>query len=458
MDLDHVILAGLVQEEGYCREVLPFLKEEYFLDQIDCAVFEAINRHISTYTNLPNKTLLQIELQKDSKLAAKQDEVKEALDAIFTIDLPEDKQWMIQQTEEFCQNKAIYNAIMTSISIYDGSEKQLSYHAIPELLKEAVSVSFDKKIGMDLFEGSEERFEFYTKEENRVPFDIELLNTITNGGVIRKTLNMLIAGINVGKTMGMIHLACSYLQDGLNVLYVTLEMREEEILRRVDANLLKTPINNIEKIKKDVYLGKINEIRQKTLGTLKVKEYPMANVAHIKHLLSELRIKQKFVPDIIFVDYIGIMDSYRIRAGSQNSHFFLKSIAEELRALAAETDTVVWTAMQLTRDGIRGSDPEITDVGESIGIPATADFILSVSRTEELDQLSQLMLKQIKNRYGKKTTYLRFLVGVDVDTQTLYDVSQPTGGAGITPDENDEEIVRSTKNIKEKFAALNSFE
>lgn len=422
MDLDHVILAGLVREEEFSREVIPFLKEEYFLDEIDREIFSTIKNHISTYSNFPNKTLLQIELQENTKLVSRQDEVEDVLQSIFKLELPEDSEWLVEQTELFCQNKAVYNSIMTAISIYDGSERDLTYHTIPELLREAVSVSFDRKIGMDLFEGSEERFDFYTKEENRIPFNLEILNKITNGGVIKKTLNMFIAGINVGKTLGLIDLSCGYLRDGLNVLYVTLEMREEEILRRADANLLKIPINDLEKLSKDVYLTKINEIQKKTLGTLKVKEYPMASVAHIKHLLSELKIKQKFSPDIIMVDYIGIMDSYRIKAGSQNSHFFLKSVAEELRALAAETDTVVWTAMQLTRDGIRGSDPEITDVGECIALDSKVirydDSVVRIDSLAEGDMIKgsdgMVEVKKILPVRIKKAIKIRTLSGKEI--------------------------------------------
>jgi replicative DNA helicase len=452
---EKLILSSLVVDDDYVRQVLPFLQSEYFNDKIERSVFETIRSYIHEYNTLPNKTTLLVDIRSHEKLNEKEvAEAENVVREIFDIDRPSDSKWLIKKTEEFCQEKAVYNAIMKAIAIYDGTEKTVTPHAIPDMIKDAVGISFDSHIGMDMYDDAGARYDYYTLPSSKIPFDIEILNEITNGGAGRKTLNVFVAGVNVGKTLSLVHLACAYARAGLNVLYFTMEMREEEILKRMDANMLKTPINKLEEFGRDAFIDKVEKLRAKSYGKIKVKEYPpgAAHAGHFKHIIGELKMKQRFVPDVIMVDYIGITGSARMKLGQQNSYFYLKAVAEELRALAVETDTVLWTAMQLTRTGITNTDVEITDVSESMGIPATADFMLSVTRTEELDGLGQVLLKQLKNRYGNKTNKLRFVVGIDLDKQTLYDVNQS---------EQDDIVVSqqvSTSNVgslKDKFKKLN---
>jgi replicative DNA helicase len=452
---EKLILSSLVVNDDYVRQVLPFLQSEYFHDKIERSVFETIRSYIHEYNTLPNKTTLLVDIRSHEKLNEKEvAEAENVVREIFDIDRPSDSKWLIKKTEEFCQEKAVYNAIMKAIAIYDGTEKTVTPHAIPDMIKDAVGISFDSHIGMDMYDDAGARYDYSTLPSSKIPFDIEILNEITNGGAGRKTLNVFVAGVNVGKTLSLVHLACAYARAGLNVLYFTMEMREEEILKRMDANMLKTPINKLEEFGRDAFIDKVEKLRAKSYGKIKVKEYPpgAAHAGHFKHIIGELKMKQRFVPDVIMVDYIGITGSARMKLGQQNSYFYLKAVAEELRALAVETDTVLWTAMQLTRTGITNTDVEITDVSESMGIPATADFMLSVTRTEELDGLGQVLLKQLKNRYGNKTNKLRFVVGIDLDKQTLYDVNQS---------EQDDIVVSqqvSTSNVgslKDKFKKLN---
>lgn len=425
---ERLILGGLVLDDHFVRQTIPFLQPEYFHDKIECAVFSQIKHYLDEYKTLPNKTAITLDIKKHERLNEK--EVSLALDIIddiYTVDIAgTDKKWLIKQAEEFCQNKAVYNAIIKAIAIYDGSDTTSTSHVIPDLIKDAISISFEANIGQDLFEDAEARFEYYTQPENKIPFDIEILNDITNGGVGKKTLNMLVAGVNVGKTLGLCHLAAAYMKMGYNVLYVSLEMGEEEILKRVDANTLRVSINKLAEMGKDEFVGKVDRLRQKCHGKLKVKQFPTgsASAAHFKHIINELKLKKRWSPDVIMIDYIGIAASSRIKMGQHNSYTYLKAVAEEFRALAIETDTAVWSAMQLNRQGISSSDVEITDVSDSMGIPATADLMLSVSRTEELDNMGQLLCKQLKNRYGNRATNLRFVVGVDLEKQTLYDVNQ----------------------------------
>lgn len=450
---ERVILSSLVKSESFVRQTLPFLKAEYFHDRVERAVFETVQAYLQNYNTLPNKTSLLIDVREHEKLSEKETaEAELVVKELFAIEEPSDDKWLVKQTEEFCQSKAVYNAIMKAIAIYDGAEKDLTPHAIPDMIKDAVGVSFDTHIGMDMCDDVEARHDYYTREESKVPFDIDVLNEVTNGGAGRKTLNVIVAGVNVGKTLSLVHLACAYARQGLNVLYFTMEMREEEILRRVDANILRMPMNKLETLTKDAFVEKFESVKEKSYGKIKVKEFPpgSAHTGHFKHVISELKLKQRFVPDIILVDYIGITASARMKLGQQNSYFYLKAVAEELRALAVETDTVLWSAMQLTRSGMSNSDVDITDVSESMGIPATADFMLSVTRTEELDEMGQVLFKQLKNRYGNKVDKLRFVVGVDLYRQTLYEVNQS---------EQDDLVVEktcstSTASLKDKFKKL----
>lgn len=424
---ERLILGGLVQDDNFVRQTIPFLQPEYFHDKIEQAVFDQIKAYLDEYKTLPNRTALLLDIREHKKLNER--EVEQATDVIsdlYTVDIPGvELKWLVKQAEEFCQNKAVYNAIIKAISIYDGTEKDLTAHVIPDMIRDAISISFDAHIGQDIFEDAESRFDYYTQPENKISFDLEILNRITNGGVGKKTLNLFVAGVNVGKTMALCHLASAYMKSGYNVLYVSLEMGEEEILRRVDANTLRVSINKLAELGKEEFVNRVDRLKQKTHGVIKVKQFPTGagSVAHFKHVLNELKLKKRFVPDVIVIDYIGIAASSRIKMGQHNSYTYLKAVAEEFRALAIETDTVVWTAMQLNRQGISSSDVEITDVSDSMGIPATADLMLSLSRTEELDSLNQLLVKQLKNRYGNRATDLRFVIGVDLEKQTLYDVN-----------------------------------
>lgn len=452
---ERLILSSLVLDEDYVRKTLPFLQSEYFHDKIERTVFEIIRSYLQEYNTLPNLTTLLIDIRNHERLNDKEvAEAESIAREIFDIDRPTDAKWLVEQTEEFCRTKAVYNAIKKAIAVYDGTEKTMTPHAIPDMIKDAVSISFESHIGMDLYDDAGARYDYYALPTSKVPFDIELMNEITNGGISRKTLNVVVAGVNVGKTLSLVHLACAYARTGLNVLYFTMEMREEEILKRMDANMLKTPINKLEALGRDIFIDNVEKIRAKSYGTIKVKEYPpgVAHVGHFKHIINELKMKQRFTPDIIIVDYIGITGSSRMKLGNQSSYFYLKAVAEELRALAVETNTILWTAMQLTRSGISSTDVEITDVSESMGIPATADFMISITRTEELDSLGQVLFKQLKNRYGNKSNKLRFVVGVDLDRQTLYDVNQSEQDDIIM---SEQVSVTRTGSLKDKFKQLN---
>jgi replicative DNA helicase len=459
---EHLVLGGLVQSPDFIRDVIPYVEEDYFHDQAEQAVFLTIKKFVTEYSAPPKRTSLLHEIAEDDKIA---DSVRSrAIDLvaeIYDINIPElDHKWLTKQAESFCQNKAIYNAIQKAIGIYDGTERTMTPHAIPDILKTAIGISFDTAIGKDLFEDVEARFDYYNSPENRLQFDIDVLNRITSGGCPRKTLNVLVAGVNVGKTMGMAHLAAAYIKQGLNVLYISMEMSEFEILKRIDANILKTPIQDIGKLPRETFLNKIQKIKEKTHGKLKVKEFPpgAGTAAHFKHVIGELKLKQNFVPDILMIDYLGITGSSRIKMGQHNSYTYLKAVAEELRALAVETETVLWTAMQLNRQGIQSSDVEITDVSDSMGVPATADFMLSMSRTEEMDELGQILVKQLKNRYGNKTNEMRFALGVNVDTQTMYDVNQSETddlvSNKIRKSGADTQSVTPTGSLKDKFASF----
>jgi archaellum biogenesis ATPase FlaH len=336
-------------------------------------------------------------------------------------------QWLVDTTEGWCQERALHNAIMNSISIIDGEDEKHTKHAIPDMIKTALSVSFKTHIGHDYLEDSECRFDFYNEEHERIPFDLKMLNKVTNGGVPKKTLNIVLAGTNVGKTLAMVHMAASYLKQGLKVLYVTMEMAEEWIANRIDANLMDRTLTEVESLQHTIFQKEIDKIkRESENGKLIIKEFPTASAhaGHIRQTLDELKLKKKFEPDVIFVDYIGITASSRVKLGQTGSYFYVKAVAEELRGLAVETETALWSAVQVNRGGFNSSDPDLTDTAESFGLPATADFMIGITRTEELDELGQLMVKQLKSRYGNKNHYNKFVLGVDPDKMQLFDVDQ----------------------------------
>ena len=423
--IEKTIISHLLYNEAYARKVLPFLKDEYFQNQHDKTVYKLISDYVQQYNSTPTKEALFIELTnkeglsetvfKDSKRLVEDLQVENT-----------DIQWLVDSTEKFCQDKAIYNAIMDSIKIID-SKGTVSAGAIPGLLSDALAVSFDVSIGHDYFGNSDNRYEFYHRREEHLPFDIDFLNKITKGGLVRKTLNIALAGTGVGKSLFMCHCASHNLTQGKNVLYITMEMSEEKIAERIDANLLNVTIDELSVLPKDVYDKKINRVKDKTVGKLIIKEYPTATAgsANFRHLINELRIKRNFVPDVIYIDYLNICSSSRIKAGANvNSYQYIKAIAEELRGLAVEFNVPVVSATQTTRSGYGNSDVELTDTSESFGLPATADLMFALISTEDLEQLNQIMIKQLKNRYNDPTIYKRFVVGIDRAKMRLYNCEQ----------------------------------
>lgn len=428
--IEQTILGHLLFNESYARKVIPFLREEYFTERTYKLIFELIDAHVKKYNSFPPKQALMIELDRRDTLSDEtfKDVVSEL--TVLEADLSVDPEWLLDQTESFCQDKAIYNAIMKSINILDskGSGKeQLSKGAIPTLLSEALSVSFDTNIGHDFLEDASKRYDFYHQTEQRCPFHLDLLNKITNGGLPNKSLSVILAGTGVGKSLFMCDMAANVLEQNKNVLYITMEMAEERIAERIDANLLNVTLDDLKSLPRDVYERKIEKLKEKVKGKLIIKEYPTSSAgsANFRHLLHELRIKKNFTPDFIVIDYLNICSSSRIKnATGVNSYTYIKTIAEELRALAVEFNVPILTATQTTRSGYSSSDVDITDVSESFGVSHTVDFMFSLSTSEELDKLNQILVKQLKNRYADPSKWRRFVIGVDRAKMRLYDVEQ----------------------------------
>ena len=427
--LETTILKNLIFNEDYARKILPFIKNEYFQDSTEKIVFNEINSHIQEYKHLPTYESLVINFTESRNLTEQQ--VRDAVEMIREInsekDDPTDVDWLTNQTEKFCQDKAIYNAIMKSVKILDDKENRENKGAIPQLLSDALGVSFDSSVGHDYVEDADNRFVFYHKHETKIPFDLDIFNKITKGGLPQKTLNIALAGTGVGKSLFMCHVAGSCMSQGLNVLYITMEMAEERIAERIDANLLNIDIADLNSISKQDYDRKFSALKVKTQGKLIIKEYPTAaaSALHFRALLNELQLKKSFKPDIIFIDYLNICASARIKAGANvNSYSYIKAIAEELRGLAVEFSVPIVSATQTTRSGFTSSDPGLEDTSESFGLPATADFMFALISTEELQQLNQIMVKQLKNRYNDPNTFKRFMVGIDRAKMKLYDVEQ----------------------------------
>lgn len=446
---EELILTNLITNDKYARKVLPFIRTSYFQDEADKVIFKSYVKYFQEYNSVPTRDALKHEITELDGLDEETFEFAiNRIDEYKQTEEPDFK-WLVDKTEIFCQEKSLYNSIMACIGIIDGTDKKLTKHAMPDLLKEALAVSFDTNIGHDYFEDAEERFEFYNMEHARIPFDWDIFNLITNGGVPNKTLNIILAGTNVGKTLGMIAIASSYLMRGKNVLYITMEMSEEAISNRIDANLMDIDINDVDKLEHAKFSSNIGKLRSKTNGKLIVKEYPTssAHVGHFRVLLQELAMKKNFKPDAIFVDYIGIMASSRVSMATTSSYFYIKAIAEELRALGVEHDVPVWSAVQSNRSGQNDSDVDMTNTAESFGLPATADFMIAFIRTEELDALNQLLVKQLKSRYGNKNYYEKFVIGVDAGRNQLYDVEYSAQADIIQGDgdlgEDDEDDLRS---------------
>ena len=417
--IERTALRNLIHNETYCRKVLPFIKEEYFSDRLEKILFTEIYKFVNKYNNLPTKESLAIEV--NSNRTINEDEYKKITDILSTLNPePINLEWLIETTETFCKDRAIHNAILGGIQILDGKDKEHTAEYLPELLSEALSVSFDQKVGHNYLQESKERFDFYKKKEERLELDLDFFNKITRGGIPSKTLNICLAGTGVGKTMFMTHLASSILLQGKNVLYITLEMAEERIAERIDANLLNVGMSDLEELPYQMYETKINKLQSKTTGTLIIKEYPTASAhtGHFKNLISELALKKSFKPDIVFIDYLNICSSSRFKAGTNvNSYTYIKSIAEELRGLAVENNIPIFSATQTTRVGLE-------DTSESFGLPATADFMFALISSEELEEKNQIMVKQLKNRYNDPTVNRKFILGVDRSKMRFYDVEQ----------------------------------
>ena len=422
-------MTSLLKDESFIKSTVPFLKEEYFHDNVERIVFNSIIEYINKYNTNPSKDALSIEITEKSNVGKEYDSVISLLDELDQNNSDHDEKWLMDATEKFCQDKAIYNSIMESIQILDGNTKK-DKGAIPTLLTEALSVSFDSHIGHDYIEDSDERFAYYRRKEEHIPFDISLLNEITEGGLTKKTLNVLMASPGAGKTLAMCHMAASAMSSGYNVLYITLEMAEEKISERIDANLMNVSMSDLKSLAKQMYDKKIGDLRQKTTGKLIVKEYPtvQAGAGHFRHLVKELTMKKKFVPDLIFIDYINLCQSMVYRGANVNSYEKIKSIAEELRGLAVELAVPIVTATQINRSGSSSSDVSMEDVAESFGLPATADLFLALIRTDELDEMNQIMIKQLKNRYSDMTAKRRFVIGVDRNKMRLFDCEDDAQG------------------------------
>lgn len=425
--IEPLILGSLLHNEEYTRKVLPFLEEEYFDSLENKLIYRTIDTYIKDYNSVPTKDALRLSLEESRSVSEEQFEVVSKTINELSYDDKNSEDWLLDKTETFCQDKALYNAIRTSIGVMDSNDSKLDKGSIPKLLQDALGVSFDNSVGHDFLENVDERYEFYHHKEARLEFDIDLLNTVTKGGLPRKSLNIILAGTGVGKSLAMCHFAASNFMHGKNVLYITMEMAEERIAERIDANLLDASIDEIHTMPKDVFEKKINRLKSKTTGKLIIKEYPTASAGsgHFRHLLNELKLKKNITPDIIYIDYLNICTSSRIKANAMaNSYTLIKSIAEELRGLAVEFNVPVVSATQTTRSGFSSSDVGLEDTSESFGLPATADFMVALIATEELEQLGQIMIKQLKNRWGDPNSNKRFVIGIDRSRMRFYNVEQ----------------------------------
>jgi replicative DNA helicase len=427
--LEQTILKNLIYNEEYTRKVLPFIKAEYFSDQNEKTLFKEVFEFVNKYKNLPSHEALVINFTEKKNLTEAQ--VSETIELLNEIHSSKDEKvelaWLTEQTEKFCQDKAIYNAIMESVGILDDKSGKKAKGEIPQLLADALGVSFDSNVGHDYMQDFENRYDFYHKVESRIRFDLDIFNKITKGGLPIKTLNIALAGTGVGKSLFMCHVAAGCLSQGHNVLYITMEMAEEKIAERIDANLLNIDLNELQSVTRDDYSRKFESLKSKTHGKLIIKEYPTASAStlHFRALLNELHLKKNFRPDIIFIDYLNICASSRIKPGGNvNSYTYIKSIAEELRGLAVEFALPVVSATQTTRSGFSNSDPGLEDTSESFGLPATADFMFALVTNEELEGLNQILVKQLKNRYSDPNFFKRFVVGVDRAKMRLYDAEQ----------------------------------
>ena len=428
LNLEQTILSNLISSSDYTRKVIPYIKEEYFQDTTEKVVFKTIALYVDRYKSPPeDKEIIKLDLQKATLNEEQYKVAKEYVDNLSSDISEEQFEWLVDETEKWCKDKAIYNAILSGIHIIDGKSKDQTADAIPDILIDALSVSFDTHIGHDYMEQYEERYDYYHEVEEKVPFDLEFFNKITKGGLPNKTLNICLAGTGVGKSLFMCHVAAASLMMGKNVLYITLEMAEKKIAERIDANLMNISLTDLHDLPRRMYESRIEKIQKKTQGKLIIKEYPTASAhcGHFRSLHSELLLKKSFKPNIIFVDYINICASQRFRYGSNvNSYTYIKGIAEEMRGLAVELNVPFVSATQTTRQGFTSTDIGLEDTSESFGLPATADLMFALISTEELEGLNQMLVKQLKNRYNDPTVNKRFIIGVERAKMKLYDVSQ----------------------------------
>lgn len=424
MRIETKILSNLIYDENYCRKVIPFIRTDYFSERKEAILSKIIVEFFTKYNKPLTKEILSIEVGNRTDINDKElTEINSYVDTMTHEEVNES--WMLEQTEKFCKDKAVYNAILHSIRIIDGGDKVNTKDSIPSILSDALAISFDNHVGHDYIEDSNSRYEFYHRIEEKVSFDLEMFNKITKGGLSKKTLNIVLAGTGVGKSLFMCHCAAGVLTQGKNVLYITMEMAEERIAERIDANLLNITMDELKVIDKDIFDKRIQKIAGKTQGKLIVKEYPTAgaHAGHFRALLEELKLKREFLPDIIYIDYLNICASQRMKqGGSVNSYTYIKSIAEELRGLAVEYNVPIMSATQTTRSGFTNSDPGLEDTSESFGLPATADLMFALVSNEELEQLNQIIVKQLKNRYNDPSYFKRFIIGVDRSKMKLYDV------------------------------------
>ena len=454
--LEITLLKNLIHNDEYARKVIPFIKLEYFEMRSEMILCQEIIDFIAKYNKCPTQEILDIEIQNRDDLT--ETEYKEIREINQTLDKVEtNTEWLVDATEKWCRDRAIYLALMSSIKIADGQDNNKGRDAIPHILSDALAVSFDNHVGHDYLEDYEARYESYHKKEEKIPFDLEFFDKITKGGVPNKTLNIALAGTGVGKSLFMCHFASSVLLQGKNVLYITLEMAEEKIAERIDANLLDVNIRDLTDLPRVIFENKVTKLSEKTQGQLIIKEYPTASAhaGHFKTLLNELTLKKSFKPDIIFIDYLNICASSRYsKLGNVNSYSYIKAIAEDLRGLAVEYNVPIISATQTTRSGFGSSDIDLTDTSESFGLPATADLMFALISTDELEGLNQIMVKQLKNRYNDPTINKRFVLGIDRAKMRLYDCEQNIGGDLIDSGQQTDTIQEGAKQMKHKFAKL----
>ena len=461
MRIEQKILASLIYDEHYCRKVIPFIKRDYFADRKESILAYEIVQFFNKYNKPAGKEVLSIEVSNRKDLNDK--ELLELTNYISDLQHePSNEEWLLENTEKFCKDRAVYNAILSSIKIIEGNDKVHTKDAIPHILSDALAVSFDNHIGHDYLDDHNERYDFYHRVEEKIAFDLEMFNKITKGGLSKKTLNIALAGTGVGKSLFMCHVAGACLNQGKNVLYITMEMAEERIAERIDANLLNLTMDELKVIDRDIYENRIDKISKKTKGKLIIKEYPTAgaHAGHFRALLEELKLKREFKPDIIFIDYLNICASQRLKQGSNiNSYTYVKAIAEELRGLAVEYNVPIVSATQTTRSGFTNSDPGLEDTSESFGLPATADFMFALVSNEELEALNQIIVKQLKNRYNDPSFYKRFVIGIDRAKMKLYDTeaSAQDGLADAGQDDDEPMFDKGSFGRRQKAESFEGF-